>query len=102
MDLSKIVDLVAEFNKQRGWHQSHKASRLLIALITEVGELAECYKWEIEGQPLDELRMLNVADELADILIYVICVALVEDIDLEKAVLDKLSRNTLKYPIPST
>jgi dCTP diphosphatase len=99
MNISAFVDLVAQLNKERGWYKTHKTSRLLIALITELGELAEFYKWKAEGQPLKEAQKQGVADELADILIYVACIALVEDIDLETAILRKLHANGLKYPV---
>jgi len=64
----------------------------------------ECYQWL---QP-EEARSLSdaepgrtqVADEMADVLMYLLHLARETGIDLETACEAKLAKNALKYPAP--
>ena len=56
--------------------QYHKPRNLLMALVGEVGELAEIFQWKGECQPgLPEFSLaekVNVAEEISDVLLYLV------------------------------
>lgn len=95
--VGELVRRVEGFNRERGWDTRHQPIRLLAALVSEVGELAEHYK-SASDEPSAIGRLEAIGDELADVAIYVACIALAEEIDLEGAVTRKLELNGMKYP----
>jgi NTP pyrophosphatase (non-canonical NTP hydrolase) len=44
-DINKLIEKIKKFNYERDWDQYHNPKDILIALVSEVGELAECYRW---------------------------------------------------------
>jgi dCTP diphosphatase len=75
---------------------------LLLALVGEVGELAECFQWRGEvaaglpGFSLAERR--HVGEELSDCLLYLLRLADACGIDLAAAAAAKMEKNAAKYP----
>ena len=101
--LEELKAKVKQFNFERDWDQYHNPKDLVVALFSEVGELAECYRWlnndEISSVHQDENKHKMVEEEVADILLYLITFSYKTGIDLIKVVEDKLEKNKLKYPI---
>lgn len=102
LSLEELKDLLHTFADDRDWHQFHTPRNLVLALTGEVGELAEIFQWKGELQPgLPEFsseEKEHLAEELADVLMYLVRLADRSGIDLSKAVLDKLEKNKRKYP----
>ena len=73
-----------------------------MALTGEVGELAELFQWVTEQQSKDMARdptaKQRVAEEIADVLFYLVRTASVMGIDLNQAAHEKLALNANKYP----
>ena len=46
--LHEARDAMRAFVAERGWQQFHTPRNLLLALVGEVGELAELFRWEGE------------------------------------------------------
>ena len=44
-NLEKLKEKIRQFNLERDWDKFHNPKDLLVALVSEVGELAECYRW---------------------------------------------------------
>lgn len=97
--LSKTLELFAE---RRDWAQFHSPKNLVMALTGEVGELNELFQWLTEQQSVDLAqdpeRKKRVAEELADVLFYLVRTASVMGIDLNQAAIEKLALNEQKYP----
>ena len=74
-----------------------------MALAAEVGELVEIFQWLTEEQslnlPTSNDDLTRVAEELADILIYVARLADVLAIDMDSAVASKIRTNEARYPV---
>ncbi len=102
-ELIKLRDELREFAAERDWDQFHSPKNLASALAVEAAELLEPFQWLTEDQSrsLDEKRRAAVADELADVQIYLIRLADKLDIDLLQAVRAKMVRNAEKYPVES-
>jgi dCTP diphosphatase len=97
-----IKDRITEFIKERNWEQFHTPKNLAIAIGAEVGELLECFQWKTDAEinnMIEQNDIENIADEIADIYTYLISLCNSMNIDLEKAVCDKLEKNKLKYPV---
>jgi dCTP diphosphatase len=93
---------IARFATERDWDQFHSIRNLVLAMVGEVGEVAEIVQWtddEKIGELLASGGRERLAEELADVLIYLIRVADRSGVDLESAVRAKLAANGLKYPV---
>jgi len=99
-NLETLRDRLRTFAAARDWDQFHSPKNLAMALIVEAAELVEHFQWLTEAQSaaLPPEKTAAVADELADVLIYVVRLADRLDIDLFAAVSSKLARNEAKYP----
>ena len=98
--LEELRDRLRTFAAARDWDQFHSPKNLAMALIVEAAELVEHFQWLTEAQSaaLPPEKTAAVADELADVLIYVVRLADRLDVDLFAAVSSKLARNEAKYP----
>lgn len=100
--LEDIRQMQAEFTDQRDWNQFHQPRNLLLALVGEVGEVSELFQWRgevAEGLPgWSEAEREHLAQELSDVLIYLVELAEKCRVDLPQAVLRKMALNRLKYP----
>lgn len=96
-----IKDMFAHFVLEREWNQFHTPKNLSMALTVEAGELMELLQWVDSAQSRTEVekRRKEVEYELADIFLYAIAFANACDIDISKAIKEKMILNAVKYPI---
>ncbi|MCW8955985.1 MAG: nucleotide pyrophosphohydrolase, partial [Gammaproteobacteria bacterium] len=85
---------------QRDWNQFHSPKNLAMALNVEAAELLEHFQWLTEQQSssLDAETLAEVADEIADIQVYLIRLADKLDINIVTATQTKIDKNAQKYP----
>jgi dCTP diphosphatase len=105
VDVRGIQRRLAEFARERDWSQFHSPKNLVMALAAEVGELIELFQWLTEDQSRvisDAATRRAIAEELADVTIYILRLADKLGIDLDAAVRAKISANALKYPIKAS
>jgi NTP pyrophosphatase (non-canonical NTP hydrolase) len=93
MDLKDLTHEMNRFVKTKGWYdpsspRPQTPRNLAISLNLEASEVLEHFQWT--DRPADENAL---ADELADVTLYLLQLASVCKIDLEQAVLKKLDRN---------
>ncbi len=88
------------FAEARDWDQFHSPKNLAMALTGEAGELASEFQWltEKESWNLDEARRTRVAQEAADVLLYLVRLADKLDLDLLEAARLKIDHNAKNYP----
>lgn len=102
LSLEEIRQMQEAFCNERDWEKFHTPRNLLLALVGEVGELAEVFQWKGEvsvGVPeLSPEEKQDLKEELSDVLLYLIRLADRCDVDLSKAVLEKVAKNAAKYP----
>ncbi len=92
--LATLRDCVRSFARERDWEQFHTPKNLCCALSVEAAELLEHFQWVEANEKKDEL-----ADEIGDVLIYLVRLADVLGVDPLLAAEQKLAKNALKYPI---
>jgi len=93
MQLSELTQAMHAFVDSRGWYlpdspRPQTPRNLAASLAIEAAEVLEHYQW---GESPPEPAAL--ADELADVTLYLLQLASVSGVDLEAAVLAKLDRN---------
>jgi NTP pyrophosphatase (non-canonical NTP hydrolase) len=94
---------IQKFVNEREWGKYHNPKNLSMAITVEAGELMELFQWLDERGSIeamkDSKRRTRVKEELADVFIYCLDMAAVLDIDLTRAVLEKIGKNESKYPV---
>jgi len=91
--MDEVIDKLIKFQEQRDWKKFHTPENLAKSISIEAAELLEHFQW---GKEYDSSE---VADELADVLIYCIYMADAMDFDIEEIISDKIKKNTVKYPV---
>lgn len=89
-----------EFAAEREWDRFHTPKNLAMALAAESGELLEVFQWltEAESFALAPKAKAAAAEEIADVLLYLVRLADVLHIDLDDAARRKLALNAERYP----
>ncbi|HUL55835.1 MAG TPA: nucleotide pyrophosphohydrolase [Usitatibacter sp.] len=100
-DLEALRTQLREFTAARDWDQFHSPKNLAMALAAESGELLEVFQWLTEEQSarLDDKPRAAAADEIADVLLYLIRLADTLGIDPLVEARRKLADNERKYPV---
>ncbi len=93
MDIQELTQEMHRFVASQGWYQPdtrrpQTLRNLAISLTLEAAEVLEHFQWRDEV--IDQQAL---ADELADVTLYLLQLASISGIDLEQAVLRKLERN---------
>lgn len=98
--LDDLKQQLRDFARERDWDQFHSPKNLAMALIVEAAELVEHFQWltEAQSQALAPDQREPVAQELADVLLYLVRLADRLNIDLMDAAQRKLLLNAQKYP----
>jgi NTP pyrophosphatase (non-canonical NTP hydrolase) len=93
MDIKTLTDKMNRFVQEKGWYdvdspRPQTPKNLAASLNIEAAEVLEHFQWADTSPDPHEL-----ASELADVTLYLLQLASVSQIDLEKAVLEKLAIN---------
>jgi len=91
--LDELTKLIIEFRDERGWRGHDTPDALAKSIVIEAAELLENYQW-----PDTVPNMENVADELADVIMYALALASDLGLDPKRICLAKLEKNKVKYP----
>ena len=93
MDIKELSQAMDEFVRTKGWYQpdsprQQTARNIAISLSLEAAEILEHFQWFESARSPEEL-----GSEMADVTLYLLQLANITGIDLEKAVLAKLKTN---------
>lgn len=96
--LSQIKALIAEFRGKRGW-TNEDPKDVALSLVLESSELLEHFQWltgdEVKNNP--KIKQA-IADEMSDVLWWVVNLAQNLDLDVAQAFEHKMEKNNEKYP----
>ncbi|MDT7884330.1 MAG: nucleotide pyrophosphohydrolase [Thermoflexus sp.] len=92
MELRALEQAMEDFVTSKGWYRPDSPRpqtprNLAISLVLEAAEVLELFQW---GETADREAL---ADELADVMLYLLQLARLHGIDLGEAVMAKLARN---------
>lgn len=93
-----LVERIKTFCDERNWSQFHDPKNLAISLQLEASEVLELFQWTKDNQA-KEGKEENIADELADVMYWLIMLANHYDINLTGALEEKMDKNEEKYPV---
>jgi dCTP diphosphatase len=98
--LELLAQKLRDFAAARDWEQFHSPKNLASALIVEAGELLEHFQWatEEESRTISQQTREEVAQEMADVLLYLVQLASALNVDLGEAALKKIEKNAERYP----
>ena len=100
--LDALTERLIAFRDARDWRQFHSLKDLIVSLNLEAGELLELTQWKSESKFEREAESADMrarlAEECADVLIYLLLIAERAGIDLPAAAADKIVANEAKYP----
>lgn len=94
-DIEDLIKTIVKFRDERDWAQFHNAKDLSLALSIEASELNQLFLWK----SAEEVDILRLKEELADILNYALLLADKFNLDVAQIVLDKIEKNAHKYPV---
>lgn len=93
MEIAELTQRMHELVESKGWYAADSKRKqtprnLAVSLAIEAAEILEHFQFREQSNDKAEL-----AGELADVALYLLQLASVTDIDLEKAILDKIAVN---------
>ncbi len=88
----ELTEKMHDFVRSKGWYEASSRRpqtprNLSISLALEAAEILEHFQWN------DEFDRDELAEELADVALYLLQLASISGIDLEDAILKKLEIN---------
>lgn len=102
MDIATLQRRLRDFAAARDWQAFHTPKNLAMALMVEAAELLELFQWltvtESRAYAREPANKERVADEVADVLLYLLQLADHTGVDVAQAVERKLLKNAEKYP----
>ena len=96
--LNDLKTLVKEFVSERNWWDYHTPKNLAASITIEAAELLEHFQWTRPDETLSDKKRGEVADEMADVMAYLLSLSHVLNIDLSVALQQKMMKNRRKYP----
>ena len=90
--IQELTDEMNRFVEAMGWYREESPCpqtprNIAVSLSLEAAEVLEHYQWD------ERADREGLARELADVALYLLQLAYLEGIDLERAILDKLRTN---------
>ena len=102
MTLDDLAGELRRFAAEREWERFHTPKNLAISLAVEVGELLEHVQWGTDEEIAARFRTDEgrdaIAEEMADVLIYLVRLADTLGVDLLDAASAKIAANAARYP----
>ena len=96
--MDDLLKNILKFRNERDWEQYHTPRNLASSLSIEAAEVLEIFQWKMNEELTDQDKE-RLQEELADVFYYLLLLAHTSDIDLKKALLDKIRINAEKYPV---
>jgi Predicted pyrophosphatase len=92
MTIQELTDAMNAFVEAKGWYREDSPYKqtpknIAMSIAIEAAEIMEHYQFKEEADPQE------LAGELADVALYLLQLAYLNNIDLEKAIMDKLRIN---------
>lgn len=100
-ELQKLVERIVAFRDARDWKQFHNPKDLALSMVLEAAEVMEHFQWKNSEEMAEYVKTnkTDIADELGDVLYWVLLMGHDLHIDVLQALDDKLKKNEEKYPV---
>ena len=102
--MSEISDLqqkIVKHRDARDWKQFHNPKDLALSLVLEAAEVLEHFQWKNaeEVEKYIKTNKNDIAEEISDVLYWVLLMSHDLNIDIVKAFNKKMVQNKKKYPV---
>jgi len=96
-ELQKLLD---EFIAKRAWQKYHRPKNLAMSVAIEAAELMEHFQWcDKDPKDFSDEEKAEIAEEMADVLHYLLRLSSVLGIDLYEASKKKIAKNEKRFPL---
>ena len=100
--VKELIDHTRQFVTERDWDQFHSPKNFAMGLTVGTAALMEHFQWCTTYQSrqiaADPQNLTPIRHEYADVLSYLLGLAIALDIDRSRAFFEKMEHNELKYP----
>jgi dCTP diphosphatase len=97
--LAEMQAWLDQFAAQRDWEKFHTPKNLAMSIAIEAAEIMELVQWQEGSEPIENTANDSpMAEEIADVLSYLLRLATVLKIDPAQALALKIKKNAIKYP----
>ncbi|WP_432798472.1 nucleotide pyrophosphohydrolase [Poriferisphaera sp. WC338] len=100
--VGEMKNAVLDFARRRNWERYHQPKHLAMSIAIEAAEIMEHFQWLGEQESTEIMNRpevkAEVAEEMADVLMYLMEFANASGIDLVEAYFAKLSKNERRFP----
>lgn len=101
-ELIEIRNAARTFIAERDWEKFQDPKSVMLALVGEVGELAELLQWLPAGEVRELVRQeplhARLSEEMADVLVYLVGLADQCGVELGPAAMAKIASSSRKHP----
>jgi len=99
-EIKAITQKIKKFRDERDWKQFHNHKDMALSLVLEATEVLEHFQWKSpeEVEKHGVVCKSDIAEELADVAIYLFELADNLGINLSAAIEQKMIKNANKYP----
>ena len=103
-DLEDLTRRLIEFRDARDWRQFHSMKNLILSAGLEAAEIMELVQWKdddaVEQAATGDAEFrARLAEECADVFLYLLLICERAGIDLTEAAVAKIALNEKKYPV---
>ena len=100
-DFEEIIKKIKKFRDDRDWLQFHNHKDMALSLVLEAAEVLEHFQWKKPEEVNEHAKKCKdeIAEELADVAMYLFELADNLGINLKDAIDAKLEKNEKKYPV---
>lgn len=96
--MKELQQEILDFVEKRQWSGNKDARNVAISISLEASELLEHFQWKNAEDAIAQ-RKDEIAEEAADVLIYLLQFAQILNIDLEEQARKKLLKNEQRFPV---
>lgn len=99
--IKELTNRIIKFRDERDWKQFHNPKDVALSMVLEAGEVMEHFQWKNKEEVEEYLKQNkdDVAEEIADVLYYVLLMSHDININIYEALDKKLTKNETKYPV---
>lgn len=103
-DHDELTRRLIEFRDARDWRQFHSLRNLIMSTALETAEIMELLQWKDDeaverAAQVDAQFRARLAEECADVFLYLLLICERAGIDLTEAAIAKIALNEKKYPV---
>lgn len=100
-DIKQLTEKIIKFRDERDWKQFHSPKDLAMDLSIEAAEVLELFLWKSPEEIKEYVKTHKeeIEEELADVLYTVLLTSHDLEIDVARALEQKIKKNAKKYPV---